>query len=365
MNLKRLANSLLVLMFVLFLISTYLQSHYQMQWVVWFKVATEAGLAGAIADWFAITALFRHPFGVKLPHTNILVGNKMKIAQNIGSFIESDLLHKDHIQSIVEKQNLGQELVKILQNKKDFLKSKAVTMLCKLTIFQLNDKLTKEYVSSYISQAHIDQSLMISLTQQVEKLIKDIKLEETIKQKVHIQLISKNQEYKQEHKFLSMFVNFEEQIQTFSTVFAKDFVNSLITEIQLLQLENNKYKDIVNDKIANFIENEIDSLRNKLITQAPTYIQTFVNQQYDIMLKYVTKHENKINAMILNNIDKVINPTQIKDFIIQQVSEWNNEHFISKLEKQVSNDLQFVRINGSIVGALVGIGIHAISIIFS
>lgn len=365
MNLKKFANTLLVVMFILFLLSTYLYQHYDMKWIIWFKAATEAGLAGAIADWFAITALFRHPWGLKLPHTNILVGNKMKIAENIGSFIETDLLHKDHIQSIVEKQNLGNEIVKILQSKKDFLKSKASTMLSKLIIFQLNDKLTKEYISAYMSNAHIDKNLLISMTQQIEKMIKEIKLEETIREKVSVQLISRNQEYKKEHKFMSMFVDFNDQINEFSATFAKDFVNNLLTEIQLMQLENNKYKDLVNTKITDFIENEIDSLRNKLISQTHSWVKSFIDSQYELMLKYLSKNETKINDMILDNIDKVINPSQIKDFIIQQVSEWNNEHFISKLEKQVSNDLQFVRINGSIVGALVGIIIHAISIIVS
>lgn len=363
MNLKKVANLLLISMFILYVVSVYIHTHYQVSWILWLKAMAEAGLAGAVADWFAVTALFRHPFNIKMPHTNILVNNKMKIANNIGSFIETDLLHKDHIQSIVEKQNIVLEGVKILQSKKELLKLKAVNMLTKLVLFQLNEKLNKEFISKYMSQAHIDKNLIISMTQQVEKLIKEIKLEDTIKNRVNLQLIVRSEEYKKEHKFMAMFINFESQIQEFSATFAKDFVNSLITEIQLLQLDNNKYKDIVNTKVTDFIENEVDTLREKFIQQAPVIIRNFIDIQYESLLDYLTANERKINNWITENIDKVINPTQIKEFIIQQVSEWNNEQFISKLETQVSNDLQFVRINGSIVGALVGLVIHTISVI--
>ena len=120
MDLKKLANTLLVSMFILYLISVYIHTHYNVTWILWVKAMAEAGLAGAVADWFAVTALFRHPFNIKLPHTNILVNNKMKIAVDIDNTIvelkpSNEIFEAKAIKEMVEFVNklydLGHEII--------------------------------------------------------------------------------------------------------------------------------------------------------------------------------------------------------------------------------------------------------------
>ena len=55
----------------------------------WLRAFSEAGIAGAIADWYAVVALFRHPLGLPMPHTAIIPRNKDRIADSIGAFIET------------------------------------------------------------------------------------------------------------------------------------------------------------------------------------------------------------------------------------------------------------------------------------
>lgn len=57
----------------------------------------EAGLVGGIADWFAVTALFRHPLGIPIPHTSLLLKNKDRIVQSLVSSMENELLNKASI----------------------------------------------------------------------------------------------------------------------------------------------------------------------------------------------------------------------------------------------------------------------------
>ncbi|BCG56884.1 DUF445 domain-containing protein [Paenibacillus sp. URB8-2] len=59
----------------------------------------EAGLVGGIADWFAVTALFRHPLGLPIPHTSLLLKNRDKIAQSLISAMENELLNKQSIEN--------------------------------------------------------------------------------------------------------------------------------------------------------------------------------------------------------------------------------------------------------------------------
>ncbi|WP_409347013.1 DUF445 domain-containing protein [Paenibacillus sp. MBLB4367] len=66
----------------------------------------EAGLVGGIADWFAVTALFRHPFGIPIPHTSLLLKNRGKIVNSLISAMETELLNKDSITHKLSQLNL-------------------------------------------------------------------------------------------------------------------------------------------------------------------------------------------------------------------------------------------------------------------
>jgi uncharacterized membrane-anchored protein YjiN (DUF445 family) len=66
----------------------------------WLRAFSEAGIAGAIADWYAVVALFRHPLGLPVPHTAIIPRNKDRIADSIGAFIQTHFLTP---QNVVER----------------------------------------------------------------------------------------------------------------------------------------------------------------------------------------------------------------------------------------------------------------------
>ena len=56
------------------------------------RAGAEAGMVGGVADWFAVTALFRHPLGVPIPHTAIIPTNKDRIGRTLGRFVEVNFL---------------------------------------------------------------------------------------------------------------------------------------------------------------------------------------------------------------------------------------------------------------------------------
>src|SRR3954463_8999719 len=62
-------------------------------WLAWVAITAEAAMVGAIADWFAVTAIFHHPFGMRfIPHTAIIPRNKQRIAAGLSQFIQSNFL---------------------------------------------------------------------------------------------------------------------------------------------------------------------------------------------------------------------------------------------------------------------------------
>ena len=92
---KRFATILLIVVLALMLASATLEgSHPAFSWLHAFS---EAAVVGAIADWYAVTALFRRPLGLPIPHTAIVPNNKDRIAARLGEFVEHNFLTPEHV----------------------------------------------------------------------------------------------------------------------------------------------------------------------------------------------------------------------------------------------------------------------------
>ena len=89
-RMKLIATGLFVLMAVIFVVAFTLQSRYP--WLAYVRAAAEGGMVGALADWFAVTALFRHPLGLRIPHTAIIPNRKDEIGESLGEFVETNFL---------------------------------------------------------------------------------------------------------------------------------------------------------------------------------------------------------------------------------------------------------------------------------
>src|SRR5947207_6435884 len=90
-RMKWLATGLLLLASVIYVMAQRYQPHYP--WLSWVSVIAEASMVGAIADWFAVTAIFHHPLGLRfIPHTAIIPRNRTRIAKGLSTFIQTNFL---------------------------------------------------------------------------------------------------------------------------------------------------------------------------------------------------------------------------------------------------------------------------------
>ncbi|MCU1442237.1 MAG: hypothetical protein JWQ59_387, partial [Cryobacterium sp.] len=105
---KRLATGLLVLMALIFAVSFALQDRYPaLQYV---RAAAEGGMVGALADWFAVTALFRYPLGLRIPHTNIIANRKDEIGASLGEFVDENFLSEGVVRGKLESIGISSRL---------------------------------------------------------------------------------------------------------------------------------------------------------------------------------------------------------------------------------------------------------------
>ncbi|MGH9272375.1 MAG: DUF445 family protein, partial [Ilumatobacteraceae bacterium] len=90
-RMKLVATGLLIGMAAIYLISR-ANEEGGPSWVGYVRAGSEAAMVGALADWFAVTALFRHPLGIPIPHTAIIPNRKDQIGRSLGQFVEGNFL---------------------------------------------------------------------------------------------------------------------------------------------------------------------------------------------------------------------------------------------------------------------------------
>ncbi|WP_248240629.1 DUF445 domain-containing protein [Microbacterium kunmingense] len=96
-TMKAVALGALLAMAVVFAVAFSLQE--QVPWLGYVRAAAEGGMVGALADWFAVTALFRHPLGLPIPHTAIIPKRKDEIGRTLGEFVETEFLRGDVVRT--------------------------------------------------------------------------------------------------------------------------------------------------------------------------------------------------------------------------------------------------------------------------
>jgi uncharacterized membrane-anchored protein YjiN (DUF445 family) len=105
---KRRATGLLVFMGVVFVVITVLG--HGRGWAGYGQAAVEASLVGGLADWFAVTALFRHPLGIPIPHTAVIPARKDQFGRTLGEFVQQNFLSPDVMADRARTAHLGSRL---------------------------------------------------------------------------------------------------------------------------------------------------------------------------------------------------------------------------------------------------------------
>ena len=106
-RMKLLATGLLAVLAVIFVVAFALQDAYP--WLQYVRAAAEGGMVGALADWFAVTALFKHPMGLKIPHTAIIPRKKDQIGESLGQFVEENFLSEDVVRAKLDSARIAQK----------------------------------------------------------------------------------------------------------------------------------------------------------------------------------------------------------------------------------------------------------------
>ena len=107
-RMKAMATGLLVLVAFIYLLARWGEETYS--WLGYVRAFAEAAMVGALADWFAVTALFRHPLGLPIPHTAIIPNRKDQIGESLGEFVQTNFLTREVLGERLASAQAGKRL---------------------------------------------------------------------------------------------------------------------------------------------------------------------------------------------------------------------------------------------------------------
>jgi len=116
-QLRRMKRIPLLLLFLMVALFAYTLNH-PASWAAWLHAFSEAGMVGALADWFAVVALFRHPLGIPIPHTAIIPNRKNDIGESMSRFVADHFLEPGVVRKKLQNTNLAAIVVSWLKSEK-------------------------------------------------------------------------------------------------------------------------------------------------------------------------------------------------------------------------------------------------------
>ena len=400
---KMFATGLFVLMAIIFVVMTILAKNNPAHWIGYIRAFSEAAMVGALADWFAVTALFNYPLGIKIPHTNLIENSKERIGDNLGNFVVENFLSPQNIRPYIQKikvshfvgdwlsKERNQEvlmkevsnIVLDILNKLDdtaviaFVGKKATEMADDLKVNQIIgngleyildkedhqrlitnlSKQIKEYVlhnqdmvksrvkseSFFLVPKFVDDGIADKITKGLSKYFEEVELDQnhSLRNEITQKLYSFSNEIKTDPKWVEEF---------------RDIKNDFLKQDKIQQYSADIWNSIKKSLSAE-LEEEQSALKNYIRRNLAELAE---NLQTD------EKFQNKIDHWVRATAYKYIlkNTHQFGSLISSTVGNWEGKDLSEKLELEVGKDLQFIRVNGTIVGGLVGLIIYTVSHFF-
>jgi uncharacterized membrane-anchored protein YjiN (DUF445 family) len=395
---RTLATSLLVLMLVVFIATSVGVKHWP--WLAYVRAFAEAGMIGACADWFAVVALFRHPLGIPIPHTAIVANSKERIGIAIGRFMANNFLSPRVLAERIRDVDISGWAARWILRGDN---AKNVAQRATSSLNQALTALPREDLNAFLSGAvrgGIESvpaspfaSKVLSLLwahgemQAVaEKLLHWAsatlaKNRETIRTKVSkrtSRLIPKWIDGIVADRIIDGVTRILDEMREPShpwrvemTTTVEKLIGDLATRPEMIAKgEELKARMLATPAVTGQIDALWVSIENRL--EAPERQEQMARMIERLLTSIGERIHNddqlrdNINRWLRVAVLRTVAPrrTEIAEFIRNVVENWDTDTLTERIELTVGRDLQYIRINGTIVGGLVGLIIFAVTQLF-
>jgi len=403
-RMKLVAGLLLLLAALLYVIATAMEPRHP----AWGYLASfaEAAMVGAIADWFAVTALFRHPLGLPIPHTAIIPRSKARIGQNLSSFITTHFLSTPMVLAKLEALDIGGRLANWLRHPAN---AEAVggqlTNMARFGVASLHDERVQAFVQAKlinrarkVDLAPICGQVLEMLTRQgkhqamldealikVDALLQDDDTRALVADAITAEVrtlrylgLGKAVGGWSANKFVDgvsaviaeiagdpehpLRERFDEHVSEYIDRLKHDPAYRLEVERIVAQLlehpATTDYLRTLWRELTEWLEADLESPDSRIGKRIVRLTQGLSDS-----LAADTAMRNWINEQLMAAAPSLLERYrgQIGKYIAQRVENWESRELVEQMEQSVGKDLQYIRINGTLVGGLVGLLLHALT----
>lgn len=388
------ALSLLLVAAVIFVLT-----HEQDGWLGYVNAGAEAGMIGAIADWFAVTALFRHPLGLPIPHTAIIPRRKETLGASLQEFVTENFLRSDVVRERILAAGLAIRLGAWLADERhaeravDEGSRMAARALARVRPDDVSAVVTESIIPRLLEEplspaagqalaeivaerAHVglvDLTLdelhawLVRNADEVAALVTDRApwwtpqwVDERVALRLHSEALDWVQEIREDPAH---------RARTALDRLLADLADDLQHDAQVQQrAERLKQRVLTRPQVARTSVAIWDALRRALIGSLEDDQGLLRRRALEELRRAAERLQS--DAELGETVDRLAADaagyvvdrygSEVATIISATVNRWDGKETAQRIELHVGRDLQFIRINGTVVGALVGITIHGL-----
>ena len=401
-RMKRRATGLLIVATAIFGVTRWYESRYP--WLGFFRAAAEAAMVGGLADWFAVTALFRHPLGLPIPHTAIVAARKDRIGRTLGNFVQYNFLARDVVERRLAAMRIAERAVTWLSDPANArLIARQVALGLARSAEALPDDDARRLIGdglaarvhatrvapvlgsvlSFITADSRHQDLLDDALGLIEQSVRENReiirvkvaeespwwMPEVVDERIYLKIVGaienllrevrESPDHPLRAKFHEALVRFTDNLRTSPDVIAK--AEALKEEI---------FSASVLDEIATSIWR---TARTGLVRYAERQPAEGESAPPGALERGIVSFADAMrsNDAMLGELDRFVTDAtltvveqyrhEVGELIAHTVAAWDPEATSRRIELAIGRDLQFIRINGTLVGGLAGLIIYAVS----
>jgi uncharacterized membrane-anchored protein YjiN (DUF445 family) len=381
----------------------------------WLAAFAEAAMVGALADWFAVVALFRHPLGVPIPHTAIIKHKKDAIAGNLAGFIRDRFLASETLIVKLRSYNPAEHLAVYLMSPANAggLAS-GLTRLCAESVNFIDDERVQNFLRTTLNSRIDSFDLSTSAGQILDALRKDNRHQavlDDLLQRCAVWLAGEEAQARlakvieemaaKEYPLLMVFMPNKDQFARGAGEKIVRRINDYIQEINadpahevrcrfdtavtgfIDRLKNDPhlrgkvetikcdvlhnqaisdYARSLGDDLKCWLENDLQQPDSKVQERLAALVAG---------LGSTLSGNRELKDSLNEHLEKLIVRygdtlrTAIAGHISGTVQQWESDEYVSEIELSIGSDLQFIRMNGTLVGGVIGLLLHAVALLLA
>ncbi|HCB06367.1 MAG TPA: DUF445 domain-containing protein [Nocardioides bacterium] len=366
------------------------------------NAGAEASMVGAIADWFAVTALFRHPLGLPVPHTALIPRKKDELGRGLEEFVAENFLQEAIVRERIGDARVSLRLGEWLsepanaQRVVDEVAEVAAIALSKVRdehveslvrdalVPRFRDELIAPLLGGLLAEALADdlhhglvdlalEELHGWLVENPEKVAEVLeerapwwappRLNEAVTSRIHLELvrwvadIRNDPRHRARLALDSVLRQLADDLQTDPDTQARaEALKERVLDNPAVIRSSISLWNALRRALTSSLEDPSGAVRARMLTELSLFADRL---RSDVALQ--TRLDGLAADAAVFVVDRY--GTEVTAVITHTIERWDGREAARRIELHVGRDLQFIRINGTVVGGLVGVLIHGVSLL--